>query len=27
MRAITLVPGVPNSAKLENIPEPPESHG
>jgi threonine dehydrogenase-like Zn-dependent dehydrogenase len=27
LRAITLVPGVPNSAKLENIPEPPESHG
>jgi threonine dehydrogenase-like Zn-dependent dehydrogenase len=27
LRAITLVPGVPNSAKLESIPEPPESHG
>ena len=27
MRAITLAPGVPHSAKLEDIPEPPESHG
>ena len=27
MRAITLSPGVPNSANLEHIPEPPESHG
>ena len=27
MRAITLLPGVPNSSKLENIPEPQESYG
>lgn len=27
MRAITVLPGVPNSAKLEDIPEPPESQG
>ena len=27
MRAITLLPGVPNSAQLDDIPEPPESHG
>jgi glucose 1-dehydrogenase len=27
LRAITLLPGVPNSAQLENIPEPPESYG
>jgi threonine dehydrogenase-like Zn-dependent dehydrogenase len=27
LRAITLAPGVPHSAKLEDIPEPPESHG
>ena len=27
MRAITLLPGVPHSAQLEDIPEPPESHG
>ena len=27
MRAITLLPGVPNSAKLENITEPQESYG
>jgi len=26
VRAITLLPGVPNSAQLEDIPEPPESH-
>ena len=27
MRAITLLPGVPHSAQLDDIPEPPESHG
>ena len=27
LRAITLAPGVPHSAQLEDIPEPPESHG
>ena len=27
MRAITLLPGAPHSAQLEDIPEPPESHG
>ena len=27
MRAITLLPGVRNSAQLDDIPEPPESHG
>jgi threonine dehydrogenase-like Zn-dependent dehydrogenase len=27
VRAITLSPGVPKSAKLEHIPEPPEAHG
>ena len=27
MRAITLLPGVPNSAQLDDIPEPPESQG
>jgi glucose 1-dehydrogenase len=27
VRAITLLPGVPHSAQLEDIPEPPESHG
>ena len=27
VRAITLLPGVPRSAQLEDIPEPPESHG
>jgi threonine dehydrogenase-like Zn-dependent dehydrogenase len=27
LRAITLAPGVPHSAKLEDIPEPPDSHG
>ena len=27
MRAITLLPGVPNSAQLDDIPEPPDSQG
>ena len=27
VRAITLLPGVPHSAQLDDIPEPPESHG
>ena len=27
MHAITLLPGVPHSAQLDDIPEPPESHG
>ena len=27
MRAITLIPGVPHSARLDDIPEPPESQG
>src|ERR1700753_410186 len=27
VRAITLSPGVPHSAKLDDIPEPPEAHG
>ena len=27
MRAITLIPGMPHSTQLDDIPEPPDSHG